>query len=254
MEEELEHIGVVKDDCNGFPWKRIGYVCETDLAVLPIGAKVYGPNVVESLRTQIAELTRTNLEQAEQLNCIIKECEAASTQTTRIVRIKARATANPEAALELIEKHKALEAENERLITEHKEACDALCKQSHEVAELKRQLAERTEWNNQIGRTNYELRKELACTLVAIEAKDATLEKIACVGNGDSHGNSVGNCMAIEALAIHPSTERLEARDRKRDAKLIHQINGSIYSLDTNNRLFDLAKRRESGEWVPDLK
>ena len=29
------------------------------------------------------------------------------------------------------------------------------------IEELKRQLAELTEWNNQIGRTNYELRKQL---------------------------------------------------------------------------------------------
>ena len=28
------------------------------------------------------------------------------------------------------------------------------------------------------------------------------LEKIACLGNGDKHGNSVGNVLAIEALAI----------------------------------------------------
>lgn len=87
MEEELEHIGVVKDDCNGFPWKRIGYVCETDLAVLPIGAKVYGPDVVEALRTQIAELTRTNLAQAAQideLNSVIghaKQMEAMDKKT-----------------------------------------------------------------------------------------------------------------------------------------------------------------------------
>lgn len=29
-----------------------------------------------------------------------------------------------------------------------------------------------------------------------------TLEKIACLGNGDKHGNSVGNVLAIEAIAI----------------------------------------------------
>ena len=73
MEEELKHIGVVKDDCNGFPWKRIGYVCETDLAVLPIGAKVYGPAVVEALRAQIAKLTKTNLAQAAQIEMMRNE-------------------------------------------------------------------------------------------------------------------------------------------------------------------------------------
>ena len=29
-----------------------------------------------------------------------------------------------------------------------------------------------------------------------------TLEKIACLGNGDKHGNSVGNVLAIEVIAI----------------------------------------------------
>ena len=71
MEEELKHIGVVKDDCNGFPWKRIGYVCETDLAVLPIGAKVYGPDVVEALRTQIAEQAAL----IEMLRDALKTCQ-----------------------------------------------------------------------------------------------------------------------------------------------------------------------------------
>lgn len=30
----------------------------------------------------------------------------------------------------------------------------------------------------------------------------ATLEKLACLGNGDQHGNSIGNCIAIEALQV----------------------------------------------------
>lgn len=95
------------------------------------------------------------------------------------------ATANPSAVLELIEKYKALEAENERLKPRH----EAYVKMLGELLavlhadgghyqyehgtekavedsitkhyELKRQLAELTEWNNQIGRTNYELRKQL---------------------------------------------------------------------------------------------
>ena len=68
----------------------------------------------------------------------------------------------------MIEKYKALEAENERL----KGINSALCTKSNsyliqnarleeERDELTRQLAELTEWNNQIGRTNYELRKQL---------------------------------------------------------------------------------------------
>ena len=32
------------------------------------------------------------------------------------------------------------------------------------------------------------------------DALKAALEKLACLGNGDSYGNSVGNCIAQEAL------------------------------------------------------
>lgn len=100
------------------------------------------------------------------------------------------------------------------------------------------------------------LEGENAALLVAIEAKDAALEKIACVGNGNSHGNSIGNCMAIEALALAPSTELLEQRDRKRDAKLLRLIadywrnNQLAYP---NAHINVLADNRESGEWIPEL-
>ena len=98
------------------------------------------------------------------------------------------------------------------------------------------------------------LRKENAALLVAIEAKDAALEKIACVGNGNSHGNSVGNCMAIEALAILPSTELLEVRDRKRDAKLLRAcVDSECCPKDFKNIMQAIANQRESGEWLPEL-
>ncbi|MEG7691851.1 hypothetical protein, partial [Listeria monocytogenes] len=86
------------------------------------------------------------------------------------------------------------------------------------------------------------------------------LEKIACIGNGDSHGNSIGNCMAIEALALSPSAEILEARDRKRDTKLLRIIERRIQPQDSYqddyfkakvhsyNIVNELIKQRESGE------
>jgi len=33
-----------------------------------------------------------------------------------------------------------------------------------------------------------------------IQSLRASLETIACLGNGNTHGNSIGNCMAIDAL------------------------------------------------------
>lgn len=98
------------------------------------------------------------------------------------------------------------------------------------------------------------LEAETMALLMVIEAKDAMLEKIACVGNGNSHGNSIGNCMAIDALAILPSTELLEARDRKRDAKLLRLVaNSGALSSYGIKYVFHKVKLRESGEWIPEL-
>ena len=89
-----------------------------------------------------------------------------------------------------------------------------------ENAALKEQVAQwETEYNgcstllNNAERTIETLEETIAQQAEAIRLKDAALEKIACIGNGDSHGNSIGNCLAIDALAIQPSTEILQARD-----------------------------------------
>ena len=46
------------------------------------------------------------------------------------------------------------------------------------------------------------LRETIAAQAVVIEKLRSVLEKLACLGNGDEHGNSIGNCIAIEALSI----------------------------------------------------
>ncbi len=45
------------------------------------------------------------------------------------------------------------------------------------------------------------VKDELANATKQIALLREALEKIACLGNGDKHGNSIGNCMAIDALA-----------------------------------------------------
>ena len=44
--------------------------------------------------------------------------------------------------------------------------------------------------------------EKVAAQAVVIEKLRSVLEKLACLGNGDEHGNSIGNCIAIEALSI----------------------------------------------------
>lgn len=41
MQYQFEEIGVVTEDCNGYPWKRLSYTTENGLAKQAIGAKVY---------------------------------------------------------------------------------------------------------------------------------------------------------------------------------------------------------------------
>lgn len=50
----LDPIGEVREDCNGHPWKRIGYLCASDLAVLPEGAKVYAAQEILAAQCQVA--------------------------------------------------------------------------------------------------------------------------------------------------------------------------------------------------------
>ena len=85
----------------------------------------------------------------------------------------------------------------------------------HEIADLKEQITNAK--YNYLGAMGDCKRYEetIAQQAEAIRLKDAALEKIACIGNGDTHGNSIGNCLAIDALAIQPSPEILQARDER---------------------------------------
>lgn len=112
------------------------------------------------------------------------------------------------------------------------------------------------------------LRKENAALLVAIEAKDAALAKLlptllnwmyqeeASYGKNFS-GSRTDKARELVAktrkgLALSPSTELLEARDRKRDAKLLR-----LFAKDFSSNIQEHANMsaifRESGEWTPEL-
>ena len=87
------------------------------------------------------------------------------------------------------------------------------------IAELERELAAETnnkqeferDWLaccdklNDERRIHLELEEILVKKLEAAQARERmlrdTLERLACLGNGDKHGNSVGNEIAIDALA-----------------------------------------------------
>lgn len=109
------------------------------------------------------------------------------------------------------------------------------------------------------------LEAQIAALLVAIEAKDAALNlwKVAS-GNAEESELDDMACYCItmplfcdaydatEALALSPSTELLEARDRVRDAKLLRAVDRYLLDIGdscSDDPLNELAKARESGEW-----
>lgn len=55
-----------------------------------------------------------------------------------------------------------------------------------------------------------------------------------------------------DCIAISPSAELLEARDRKRDAKLLRVVKTYI-DVRAKEQVEAWANERESGEWKPEL-
>ena len=97
------------------------------------------------------------------------------------------------------------------------------------------------------------LRKENAAQLVAIEDMQRIIDDIA---NYPHKTNWIID-WCDEALAPSKyvqSTERLERRDRKRDAKLLRAcVDSECCPKDFKNIMQAIANQRESGEWIPEL-
>ena len=119
---------------------------------------------------------------------------------------------------------------------------DQLKAMQHEIADLKEQITNAK--YNYLGAMGDCKRYEetIAQQAEAIRLKDAALEKIACIGNGDTHGNSIGNCLAIDALAIQPSPEILQARDER-----VAEAISTSMSTELDSEFF--IEKIESGEW-----
>lgn len=57
-----------------------------------------------------------------------------------------------------------------------------------------------------------------------------------------------------DAMLAQPSTEALAERDRKRDAALLRFLAEKTYKRKHALEIEDIAKKRESGEWEPELE
>lgn len=67
-----------------------------------------------------------------------------------------------------------------------------------------------------------ELEQKIAEQAAVLEKLMETFEKLACLGNGDRHGNSTGNLIAITALAIPTDSKQILAEwlDKQRNEVL----------------------------------
>ena len=99
---------------------------------------------------------------------------------------------------------------------------------------------------------------QVAALLVAIEAKDAALDSLVSWVDDWAETSDTDfprlEAQVNAARAIHPTTELLEARDRKRDAKLLRAIaNSGALSTDGVKYVFQQANSRADGSWNPEL-
>ena len=81
-----------------------------------------------------------------------------------------------------------------------------------------------------VNRELAELTKQLAALAEQYEKLRKVLLRLACLGNGDQYGNSIGNCIAQEALSLpdlaSPALNRIRAEGMEEAAKFIeHQRN-----------------------------
>ena len=66
--------------------------------------------------------------------------------------------------------------------------------------------------------------EKLNNALAVIAQKDEALDKLAKLGNGDRYGNSIGNDIAIQALALTPNNVRLV------EVGKVSEVGGSLFA------------------------
>ena len=73
------------------------------------------------------------------------------------------------------------------------------------------------------------LREQLAALAEQNEKLRKVLLRLACLGNGDQYGNSIGNCIAQEALSLHdlasPVLNRIKAEGMREAAEICKKEN-----------------------------
>ena len=91
------------------------------------------------------------------------------------------------------------------------------------------------------------LREQLATLAEQNEKMRKVLLRLACLGNGDQYGNSIGNCIAQEALSLpdlaSPVLNRIRAEAMEEAAKIANEHEGVAWAVSAiRNRKAELEK------------
>ena len=126
------------------------------------------------------------------------------------------------------------------LIKSTEETKSFLLKKSEENKEAVKQLDSERQ-------ANALLTEELASLAEQNEKMRKVLLRLACLGNGDQYGNSIGNCIAQEALSLPnlatPVLNRIRAEAMEEAAKIANEHEGVAWAVSAiRNRKAELEK------------
>ncbi len=90
-------------------------------------------------------------------------------------------------------------------------------------------------------------KEQLAALAEQNEKMRKVLLRLACLGNGDQYGNSIGNCIAQEALSLpdlaSPVLNRIRAEAMEEAAKIANEHEGVAWAVSAiRNRKAELEK------------
>ena len=108
-------------------------------------------------------------------------------------------------------------------------SCDKLSEQVEKLTKERDDL--HRAFNQPVPRSEWEKMQEQLAALAEQNAKmRKVLLRLACLGNGDQYGNSIGNCIAQEALSLPNLATPPVSEDRK-DAERYLWLRASDFDI-----------------------
>ena len=181
---------------------------------------------------------RTDWKQVDEINTLREQVEKL-TEESVVLRASSRSKLETISSLELqVEKlTKERDAEIARnrplqsLIKSTEETKSFLLKKSEENKEAVKQFDSERQ-------ANALLTEELAALAGQNEKLRKVLLRLACLGNGDQYGNSIGNCIAQEALSLpdlaSPVLNRIRAEGVRKASTLVSLVRNDWASAGDN--------------------